>query len=161
VYLDSVIADLLGRAPSDTTTILVGDHGMLPIRTKSSFADATLSGGHLKGPAAFFVAAGPSIRRAKNPPDLGKIKRRNLPLLGSILDIAPTVLALRGIAVGRDMQGDPMVDILDPKFLKDFPIRKVRSHTDRGWFESRDITVVENADPSERLEQLRTLGYLD
>jgi len=161
VYLDTVIADLLSRVPPGTTTILVSDHGMSPIHRRSRFSDSTLSGGHLRGPAAFFVAAGPAIKKADRARNPEKIRRRDLPKLGSVLDIAPTILALRGLPVGRDMQGKPMEHILDPAFLEKHPIRTIRSHTGRNWFQSRETKMVGDVDPTERLEQLRTLGYLD
>jgi predicted AlkP superfamily phosphohydrolase/phosphomutase len=161
VYLDSLVADLIARAPENATIVLVGDHGMLPIQTSKRFSEGKLSGGHLQGPAAFFVASGPPIRQPGRFPPPSELERKDLPDLGSILDIAPTILALRGLPVGRDMQGKPMKHIFDPAFLEAHPIRNVSTHTDSDWFDSRERAAGAELDPTERLEQLRTLGYLD
>jgi arylsulfatase A-like enzyme len=80
--------------------------------------------------------------------------------IGSIFDVAPTVLALLGIPVGRDMDGDVMRSLLADDFLEGRPVRYVSTHTEPEWFDSRAKPAIASGDAPERIEQLRALGYL-
>jgi len=112
-------------------------------------------------PPAFFVAAGLGIGRASHEGAPIEVSPESLPVLGSVLDVLPTVLALVGVPVGRDMVGHVMTGVVAPAFLADHPIRLVESHTTDEWLESRRALAVEAAGSSERLEQLRALGYVE
>jgi hypothetical protein len=157
-YLDAVLASLLDAVPADANVLIVSDHGMSPIRLTARFRKPALSGGHLTGPPAFFLAAGPDIRAPQTAEEYrcGASPRR----VGSILDVTPTVLALLDVPVGRDMDGEPMTSVLSPKFLAEHPVRSVARHTETGWYESRPKPNVQDPGAPERVEQLRALGYL-
>jgi hypothetical protein len=154
-YLDGVVGSLVDAAPSDANILVVGDHGMTAIRRANRFRKPALSGGHLGGPPAVLIASGPDIRTAEALPADSRP-----PTLGSILDVAPTLLALADVPVGRDMDGEPITAILRPEFLRDHPIGAVARHTESGWYENRPKPVADDSGNSERLEQLRALGYL-
>ena len=118
-----------------------------------------LSGGHLAGPPAVVVATGPDIRRSGIDP--ATIAASDVPRVGSILDVTPTLLALLDIPVGRDMDGDVARELLSPELLDRQPVRYVAAHTERSWFDRRPKTATAvGASDLERIEQLRSLGYL-
>lgn len=154
-YLDGVLASLLDAAPPDVNVLVVSDHGMSAIRRTNRFLKPALSGGHLSGPAAFFLAAGPDVRSA------GPIAANaRPPNLGSVLDVTPTLLALLGVPVGRDMDGKPITSLLQPAFLESHPVREVARHTGADWYARRPKPAVDDPGAGERIEQLRALGYL-
>jgi hypothetical protein len=160
-YLDGVIGDLVAAAPADVTVMIVSDHGMDPVRTQTTTLGAGLSGGHLNGPAAFFIARGPLVNRGAQEKSRGPLKRSDLVEHGTILDITPTLLAMLGVPVGKDMSGRVMRNVIDRDVLERFKIDYVSSHTDGKWMRSRPSDERARADVGERIEQLRQLGYID
>jgi hypothetical protein len=105
------------------------------------------------------IAAGPDIRRSGvDPATLGV---NDLPRIGSILDVTPTILALLGMPVGRDMDGDAAQSFLSPELLERSPVRYVPAQTEASWFARRPKPAVAAGTVDvERIEQLRALGYL-
>jgi predicted AlkP superfamily phosphohydrolase/phosphomutase len=75
-----------------------------------------------------------------------------------IVDIAPTILHLLGIAVPKDMDGRVLTEALAPQWLADHPV----SRTEPGAFSGPDRTGVYDEDEETVVrEHLRALGYLD
>ncbi len=146
-HLDTVLGALLARCPADATVIVLSDHGMGPH-------------GHGDAPDGFLVAAGPSIRRAAGRP-VAALERSDLQVTGSILDVTPTLLLLAGIPLARDMDGQVMEGILDPRFRALARSDPVASHDTEDWMAARRAAPrAPDVDP-ERLEQLRALGYVE
>jgi hypothetical protein len=156
-WTDQAIGALLAEAPTDSTVIVVSDHGMHATNLRAHYRSGTLSGGHLDAPPAFFAAAGPKIRKASS--DGAAVKADAVPMLGSVLDVAPTLLALLGTVVGSDMKGRVLDRIIEPAFLKEHPMRFVDRVTPEGW--RPEVVEAETPASGERIEQLRELGYLD
>jgi len=147
-YHDLMLGRLLELAGPETTVILVSDHGFHPdhLRPKSVPNEPA-------GPAAehrdfgIFVASGPGI------------KKDELVFGASLLDIAPTVLSLFGLPVGRDMDGRPLQAIYEtPPAIE--------------YFDSWDAvpgddgrhppdTQIDPVDAQEAIRQLVDLGYID
>ncbi len=78
----------------------------------------------------------------------------------SVMDITPTLLALSGIEVGKDMDGKVLTDAINPDFLIENPVQYIDTH------ESAEKTEMEENDEddgySENIkEKLRALGYLE
>jgi hypothetical protein len=146
---DAAIGRLVAAMPKETTVILVSDHGFRPW-------------GHEDGPDAFFLAAGTSIRRTEGPaPE--KLTRSHLRRIGSILDVTPTLLALAGIPLGRDMDGRVLDAVLVPLPGTTRPA-PIATHDTPEWLAARAGARPPAAsggdDDSERLEQLKALGYI-
>jgi hypothetical protein len=160
-YLDSTIGDLVAAAPKNATIMIVSDHGMRAVRTDTEDLGAALSGGHSEGPPAFFLAKGPLLRATPVPAQRGPLRRFDLVEHGSILDVTPTILAILGVPVGRDMVGRVMRDILDPTLLETYGIDYVSSHTGKFWKHMRRSDTRAREDIVERIDQLRQLGYLE
>lgn len=156
-YLDSVLASVIAAAPPDANVLVVSDHGMDPVRRNGRFRTPALSGGHLAGPPAVLIAAGPDIRESGRDP--AGITTADLERVGSILDVTPTMLALLNVPIGRDMDGDVAKALLTADLLERQPVRYVPAQTEPGWFEHRPKRPAQN-DDTERIEQLRALGYL-
>ena len=113
--------------------------------------------GHYGAPPTVFIAAGRFIATAEGPRPTGA--DGDMPILGSVLDVAPTVLALKGIPVGSDMDGQPMRALIAKERLAEAPIRSIPTHDSPEWLAHRAGSEREAADEAERLEQLRSLGY--
>jgi hypothetical protein len=165
-YLDELIGELLEAAPDDCNVLVVSDHGMKPANVDAPYTAKRamrmlVSGAHKGAPAGLFVAAGPDIRRVGFARPVADLTREDLPSPGSVADITPTLLALLDLPVGRDMIGTVMEDLLRPSFLEEHPIRRVDSHTPPNWFEQRQSVAAKPHLSEERLEQLRSLGYIE
>lgn len=156
--IDAFLGAMRRSAGEDAAVIVVSDHGMGPFRPGAAFDlardDAPLlrSGGHSAKRDAFLAGAGPGLRTSGgNLTHLAKV--------GSILDFAPTILALLGLPRGGDMAGHAPDGLLDPAFALAHPVHEIPSHTPAGWNSTRHLA--EAAADGERMEQLRGLGYLE
>ena len=161
-YVDRKLGELIAAAPKNATVIVVSDHGHHAVNIEHDFqvtdeAEMRLSGNHMDAPPGVFIAAGPNIVHTAGAtismPD------RDHPI-GRAWDILPTLLALEGIPLGEDFAGKPMTNIIDPEFLKKVPVRTVKTHDDKTWDAARAARMKEASDRAERLEQLRSLGYI-
>lgn len=87
------------------------------------------------------------------------IAHRPDPLSGAtVLDIAPTLLALLGLPVGEDMDGNVLTGAMDRVYLDTHPIRTIDTH-DVGL--STEEAVEDEEVSEEVLDRLRDLGYID
>lgn len=110
VYHDTMLGVLLELAGDDTTVLLVSDHGFHPDHLRPRTLPNEPAGPAAEHrPFGIFVAAGPGIRRDE------------LVHGASVLDVAPTVLSLFDLPVGRDMDGKPLTGIFEhppePRFI--------------------------------------------
>lgn len=170
-WADHAVGRLLEAAPENTTVLLVSDHGMVPGNRDQPFpADAppssVNSGLHLEAPPGVLLAAGPRVARGPLADrDPAALRYEDLPQLGSLADVAPTVLALRGHPVGRDMAGRALDALFTEGFRARHPTRFVETHDRPGWRAALREAVATRAHApeveAERIEQLRELGYLD
>jgi hypothetical protein len=81
--------------------------------------------------------------------------------LGIPVDIAPTLPALEGLPIGSDMDGSVIERILEEGFLAAHPPTYVPTHDTRAWLEGRPAQLLPAEVEQERLEQLRSLGYIE
>jgi predicted AlkP superfamily phosphohydrolase/phosphomutase/tetratricopeptide (TPR) repeat protein len=145
-FHDMMLEALLAYAGPETTVLLVSDHGFL--------SDSRRPGPNAwERPEAwhreFGIAClqGPGVRTGES-------------LFGAtLLDVTPTILALLGLPVGRDMDGRPWLEALDtPTPLKWIP----------SWEEVAGDAGLHSAefreDPADAAEAMRTLidlGYVE
>ena len=165
-YVDRSMGALIDKAPSNATIIIVSDHGMEAFNTDGVFRvgdppEKTTSAHHLDAPPGVFVAAGSPFK----PTAPGGMTAQTLDLdrmkvVGSVLDIAPTLLWIKGLPNARDMAGIPMKEVLDPGWVAAHPIENVDSYDDEAWLASREDRIRDAVDQNERVEQLRSLGYI-
>jgi hypothetical protein len=167
VYVDEILGQLVEAAGPSATIMVVSDHGMKPVNRETRFdpdappADIN-SGHHLDAPPGVFVAAGPLI-----PPMASGTHTPSSPVahaeiirIGSVLDVTPTILAMLGIPVGLDMDGVVLWDLLGEGSRAAQP-PAVATHDTPEFLAARAGGPAPR-DPGERerVEQLRSLGYL-
>jgi hypothetical protein len=166
-HVDAIIGEMIAEMPANTTVFIVSDHGMqakqvgLDYDSDEAGQPARDSGGHGSGPPGVIVAAGPVVRRATPPRPIGQLTRADLPRVGDVTDITPTILALRGVPIGCDMAGTILEGILKPGVLEALDPSFVATHDTPEWLASRGGGDVARPGEEERIEQLRALGYLD
>jgi predicted AlkP superfamily phosphohydrolase/phosphomutase/tetratricopeptide (TPR) repeat protein len=143
-YQDSVLAGLLPLANSQTTTLVVSDHGFkfgdLRPRT-SGRADVGLAPlwHRLNG---ILIADGRGVRAGAQTTD------------ASIMDIAPTVLALLGLPLSKELSGRPIESLFASGSLG--KARSVQRYAPAAPVVAPAVPEVD----SEAVERLRALGYL-
>jgi arylsulfatase A-like enzyme len=141
VYTDRAIGEILELLPENAGVMIVSDHGMHAINTDRLFdADdlplQTMSAHHLDAPPGVIIAGGGGFRLS------GK--------LGSPageLDLS---------SMKTDMDGEPMRDLI----LPGHEVRRIPTHDTAEWQAGREGRKREAVDQTERLEQLRALGYI-
>jgi hypothetical protein len=106
--------------------------------------DTRMSGVH--HPDGITILSGPGVRAGV------RIEQ------ASVLDVSPTLLALMGTPVGRDMDGSVLTEAIRPEFLAKTPVSYVETH-DAGFEYSEDQE--QDAVPEELMSRLRALGYVD
>lgn len=155
-YMDRVLGELLAAAPDGTRVIVLSDHGMHAVYNK----DPRFSAHHRDAPPGLFIAAGPGFRRMGGGLDLAKLRRSDLQTIGSVYDIAPTILVGMGIPVGRDMCGHVLRSIFSGELDTKKPPLSIESHDTPEFLTHRPVRPGSRPGLIERLQQLRSLGYV-
>ncbi|MCK4679533.1 hypothetical protein KAT82_00250, partial [bacterium] len=94
------------------------------------------------------AAVGPGIRRG--------VTLAN----ANVLDLTPTILALLGEPVGRDMDGFVLTGLIDEGHVADHPITYVDTY-ERDEPPEQSEEPVESALDDAIREELRSLGYIE
>jgi len=163
-YIDREIGRVLARMPKSTRVVVLSDHGMHAVNRRKTFDSDSLpkdinSGHHRDAPPGVLLLSGPGIRRGSEGA-WKTLHRDDLPTLGSVLDVTPTLLAMLGVPVGEDMSGRVLRRVLEDG--DDLALDTVASHDDEAWRAARaGLDPDRLADDEERLEQLRALGYIN
>lgn len=141
-YQDDLLAKLLDALGEDVNVIVVSDHGF----TRRLDIDPSLpqlTGMHdVRG---VVIASGPAFRRGATIEN------------ATILDIAPTALAVMGHPVAADMDGRPLTDIITEEHLEACPIMSVPTYETAG---ARAPDEVGSTMDESIKEKLRALGYI-
>jgi len=111
-YVDRTIGEYLSLAPPDAAVMIVSDHGMHKSNTEHVFKKddpplQTTSAHHPTPSGVIIVAGGPFVSAARTAASLKSINLNTLLPLGRVIDVAPTVLAVKGVPIGEDMDGHP------------------------------------------------------
>ncbi|HXH28404.1 MAG TPA: tetratricopeptide repeat protein, partial [Candidatus Polarisedimenticolia bacterium] len=147
---DAYLGAIVEAAGPDATFIVVSDHGFKSAGNRPPHSDPRIGRGNAADwhtPVGMMVMAGPGVRRGF---DLGS---------ASVLDVAPTVLALFGLPVARDMDGQPLTDAMTPDLLRDHPVSWIDTY---GGVRPplQEAALGTGAGDAEVLEKLRNLGYI-
>ncbi len=146
-YADSILGDFLGLIDDETTLIVTSDHGHSGPKPRG---DSYAWGIAMHDPTGVLILWGKDIvpgRELSEP---------------SVLDITPTILALYGLPVAKDMDGRVLVDAVDPAFLRSHPLRSVDTYERGGGGESAGgQEPVESSVDEKVKERLRSLGYIE
>lgn len=160
-YIDASIGTLLDAVEGEPTVFVVSDHGMGAANQDREFPPRRelYSGEHDQAPPGVLIAAGPSVRRSQRSVDAATTPE-DLPIVGRVLDVATTILALEELPLGRDMDGVVLEEVLEEGFLDRHPVTYVETYDTPEWLDSRPNELLSREAEQERLEQLRSLGYL-
>ena len=147
-FHDQMLGALLNKAGADTTVVLVSDHGFHPDHLRPASIPNIPAGPAVEHrELGILVMHGPGIRNGES-------------LRGaSVLDVAPTILALYGLKVGEDMDGK----VLSQAFAETPEVAFIPSWDDVPGPDGRH-PAHERLDPlaaHEVLEQLIALGYIE
>jgi predicted AlkP superfamily phosphohydrolase/phosphomutase len=144
--MDGIIGELLGMIDENSTIILCSDHGFRgPYRSPQGLK----LGIWMHRPVGVLVAAGPGIRAGARPRD------------ASVFDVTPTILALLGEPVGRDMDGFVLGDLIAGPGQGDGSVAYVETYENTSYAPRDGETPVESAVDDEIKERLRSLGYIE
>ena len=152
-YTDKIIGELVAGMPPETTVIVLSDHGMKPFHDEGR----RFSAHHYDAPPGMLVAAGPYIRKQSEKAP-GALTVADIPKLGDVLDITPTVLTLMRIPLGLDMGGHVLAEMITTTFDAARQPAAIATHDSEEFRNSRPQPPLD--DESERLNQLKTLGYV-
>lgn len=149
-HADAIVGDFVRLADENTTIVVASDHGHSGPKPRAS--------GYARG-IAMHDSTGVLIL-------WGKDIARGRELAGpSVLDVAPTVLALYGLPVASDMDGRVLTEALARDFLRSHPVRFNETYEPSPKSEAPPATSEAEADGSpvddEVREQLRSLGYVE
>jgi predicted AlkP superfamily phosphohydrolase/phosphomutase len=138
IFTDGIVGRFLREADKNTTVILCSDHGF---------------GGGGKGIMAHKLdgvvfSMGPGI------PKDGNVSG------ATVLDIAPTVLAVFGLPTAQDMDGRPIEDALPPSVVKRLARAKRLATYETARAPSGSQQPIPSPVDEELRERLRSLGYI-
>lgn len=138
-YLDNVVGRIIEKAKENTTFIVVSDHG---------FNFSKVGYNHYNTPEiphGIIIMKGPQI---KSEHHLEK---------AHVYDITPTLLYLFDIPVGKDMDGEVLLDAFKDKFKKQRKVRFIPTYEGpRTLLEQKKSKKLDK----EVLEDLKSLGYI-
>ncbi len=142
--VDELIGSVLEAIDENSTVIVCSDHGFRgPRRTKEGIQ----LGIQMHRAVGVLAAMGPGIRSGGSLSDAG------------VMDITPTLLALLGEPVGRDMDGFVIEELIDEAYLEQSPVRYIDTYEKERVDENGE--PLESSVDEEIKEQLRSLGYIE
>jgi len=157
---DGMVGEMLKRVPENTRVIVISDHGMHAdfLDGKDKGKKTFLSAHHLDAPPGVLIAAGEGIQ--KGPGLAASLEKEALQEMGTVFDVAPTVLYLLDIPVGRNMKlGRVMKSVVDESLLASRPVEHIDSHD----VDFRPPTSSRSSHKGDKAfrEKFAALGYID
>jgi predicted AlkP superfamily phosphohydrolase/phosphomutase len=143
-HTDSLIGEILSYVDKERdTVILCSDHGFRgPYVDQRGFHGGIL----MHRPEGMIVLYGRDIESG--------VRITN----ATVYDVTPTILALYGLPVARDMSGKPLVSAMSKEFVESHPIEYIDTYE----LGKRDSQEPISSPIDEFLrEELRSLGYID
>jgi len=147
-YQDMMLQRKMDLADDDTTIIVMSDHGF-----ESDHKRILKMPKYPAAPAlehrqfGIFVAAGPNIK--KNEKVFGL----------TLMDIAPTILNIFDLPIGKDMDGKVALDIFEnpvaPKFIDSWEA------LEGDFGQHKTDSIIDELSAEETMKQLVDLGYID
>jgi predicted AlkP superfamily phosphohydrolase/phosphomutase len=145
---DEIVGEFLDRVDDSTILIVTSDHGHSGPKGRG---DDYAWGIAMHDPTGFFALYGEDVAGGQ---ELARV---------TVLDIAPTILALSALPVADDMDGRVLEEAIDPGFLERYPVSSVATyeHESPGGEPDDSEEPVDSPLDEEILEELRSLGYID
>ncbi len=145
-HMDEFVGDVLDRIDENTTLIICSDHGF---RGPHQSEHGLRFGIWMHGPLGVLAAAGPGIA------ERGEVGE------ASVFDVTPTLLALYGLPVARDMDGFVLNEVIADGRLEARPVSYVDTYEVDSRFTGDLSESLESAVDEEIKERLRSLGYIE
>jgi tetratricopeptide (TPR) repeat protein len=150
VYQDRLLGELLHKAGEETTVMVISDHGFKtgarrPEGVLPYTVDQPVEWHREDG---IFILGGPGAAR-------GVLSEK-----ATLFDMAPTILALMGAPVPKDMPGKVLSGALDPGFLRKFPPASIPTYEGLGALRQEEAEAGPDEVSAEMMAQLRALGYV-
>lgn len=126
---DRLVGELLGLVPKNTRVIICSDHGMHAdfLDGKDNGRPTLLSAHHMDAPPGLIIAAGDGIRKGRGLAAM--LEDSELDSVGTVFDVAPTILYLLDIPVGGDMKlGRVMKNLVSQDLLNVREVEYIESH---------------------------------
>jgi len=143
--VDLLIGDVLDSIDENSIVIVCSDHGFHgPRRTKEGLQ----LGISMHRELGILAAMGPGIRQGTTLAN------------ANVLDLTPTILALLGEPIGRDMDGFVLTGMIEEGHLADHPITYVDTY-ERDEPPEQSEEPIESALDDAIREELRSLGYIE
>lgn len=148
-FIDDILGELLEKIEGQKTVFITSDHGHEAANVYVQMINRLLgrqpvSGSHANAPDGIFIASGQDITPEVRLDDI------------SLYDIVPTLLPLFSLPIARDMDGQPMEEIL----LNTIP-KPSYIDTYEGLPTLKIEQMGEIDEKEEVLQRLRDLGYID
>ncbi len=154
-WFDEMLGRLVEAAGADATVIVCSDHGFHASSTDKPNR-LFITGHHQDGPPGVWIAAGPGIARRGDAQRF--VSTGELDDTGSVLSVAPTILALLGLPRGADMPAQACVAVLEGRAREDAALAPVPTY-DTGFRAAHGEEVP--AQMSENyLKRYKELGYV-
>ena len=120
----------------DDVLVVVSAYGMEPVPLwRRLLAGNVRSGTHANAPDGLILAVGSGIRPGARFTG------------ASVLDVAPTLLYLAGLPVGRDMEGRVLAEMVDESFAREHPVSYIPSYESLAVTPGRPFLPVDDLPP--------------
>lgn len=148
IFQDKLVGELLASVDSETTVIVISDHGFYSggRRPMTQPDDFTTGAQTWHRPIGIVILAGRWIKP-------GRIKG------STIFDIAPTLLYLSGFPIPEDIKGEPLISAISTDFKNSFQIAQIDTYEKVNPITPEKLPRISKID-EERIAELRALGYI-
>jgi hypothetical protein len=146
--IDAFLGYLRDRLRPEDALVIVSDHGYGDnpgARPIERGYGQTIRPEHWHTLSGILLATGGPIRKGARGFE------------ASVVDVTPTVLALLGLPLGRDMDGKPIEGLLSKEFLDQHPLTWIQSYDPT----PRKGTITPGAYDEAMKKRLQGLGYVD
>ena len=149
VFQDKLVGELLEAVGSETTVMVISDHGFYSgaKRPMSKPDDFTTGAPEWHQPIGIIILSGKWIKP-------GRIAG------ASIFDVTPTLLYLSGLPIPEDMIGKPLIPAISSEFKDSFPMTQIDSYEKVNPIRHEKVPRSSKID-KQRMEELRALGYIE
>jgi len=148
IFQDKLVGELLASVDSETTVIVISDHGFYSggERPMTQPDDFTTGAQTWHRPLGIVILSGKWIKP-------GRITG------ATIFDVTPTLLYLSGLPIPEDMIGKPLVSAISSDFKNSFQIAQIESYEKVNPIRHESVPRISKED-EQRLAELRALGYI-
>ena len=143
-YQDEILGEILERLDEDTVVIVVSDHGFRAMPVAERTIAPTVSGWHRK--EGIILLAGPGVRAGVTLKD------------ADVYDVMPTVLALFGRPVARDLTGRVLAEAFEDGLLP--RCGQVDSYTEMPAHPADVDATTLSPEDRRALDRFRGIGYV-